>query len=138
PEAQAAFAADLGAKQRRDVVAVPAEGGGDVIAVRVLYSDRRRRDPGSGARRRDERAMARDRLVERESGNNVRRREDDNDPTEAEQALPTSDQQAPEETVRRSSKSFAGPSAGSAERPRLLRNRARESAFRPGPWAGSR
>src|SRR5205085_9023481 len=76
PEAQAAFAADLGAKQRRDVVAEPAEGGGDVIAVRVLYSDRRRRDPGSGARRRDERAMARDRLVERESGNNVRRRED--------------------------------------------------------------
>jgi hypothetical protein len=95
PQPQAAFAAHLGAKQRRDVVGKTAEGGGDVVAILVLDRDRRRRDGRDTAGRRAERAMAGDRLVERESGENGRRPAGDGDRPEAEEASPTRDDRTP-------------------------------------------
>src|SRR4051812_27900387 len=51
--------------------------------------------------------MTRNRLVERQPGKDVRRRQGDGEATQVEQTLPASDEDAPERTIRWSSKRSA-------------------------------
>jgi len=71
---------------------VAAERGGDVVAALLFDRDRCQGDRCDSPRRRDERAMAGGRLVERQPGKSGRRPEGDGCPAEAEQASPARDE----------------------------------------------